>query len=35
MSVLNEAREKYGLKNVWTYDERIRYKDINDEQKII
>ena len=34
MSVLNEAREKYGFKNVWTYDGRIRYKDINDEQNI-
>ena len=34
MSVLNEARGKYGFKNLWTYDGRIRYKDISDEQKI-
>ena len=34
MSVLNEARKKYGFKNVWTYDGRILYKDNNDEQKI-
>ena len=34
MSVLNEAREKYGFKNVWTYDERILYKDNNDGQNI-
>ena len=30
----NEAREKYGFKNVWTYDGRILYKDNNDGQKI-
>ena len=34
MSVLNEAREKFGFKNVWTYNERILYKDNNDGQKI-
>ena len=34
MSVLNEAREKYGFKNVWTYDGRILYKDNNDGQNI-
>ena len=34
MSVLNEAREKFGLKNVWTYDGRILYKDNNDGQKM-
>ena len=34
MSVLNEAREKYGFKNLWTYDRRILYEDISDEQKI-
>ena len=34
MSVLNEAREKYGFKNAWTYDGRILYKDNNDGQKI-
>ena len=33
MSVLKEAREKYGFKNVWTYDGRILYKDNNDGQK--
>ena len=27
MSVLNEAREKFGFKNVWTYDGQILYKD--------
>ena len=30
----NEAREKYGFKNVWTYDGQILYKDNNDGQKI-
>ena len=34
MSVLNEAREKYGFRNVWTCDGRILYKDNNDGQKI-
>ena len=34
ISVLNEAREKFGFKNVWTYDGRILYKDNNDGQKI-
>ena len=34
MSVLNEAREKFDFKNVWTYNGRILYKDNNDEQKI-
>ena len=34
MSVLNEAREKYGFKNVWTYNGRILYKDNSDGQKI-
>ena len=34
MSVLNEAREKFDFKNVWTYSGRILYKDNNDEQKI-
>ena len=34
MSVLNEAREKYGFKNVWTYDGRILDNDENDGQKI-
>ena len=34
MSILNEAREKFGFKNVWTYDGRILYKDNNDGQKI-
>ena len=30
MSVLNEAREKFSFKNVWSYDRRILYKDNND-----
>ena len=34
MGVLNKAREKFGFKNVWTYDGRILYKDSNDGQKI-
>ena len=29
MSVLNEAREKFGFKNAWIYDGRILYKDNN------
>ena len=29
MSVLNEAREKFGFKYAWIYDERILYKDNN------
>ena len=31
---LNEAREKFGFKNVWTYNGRIIYTDNNDGQKI-
>ena len=34
VSVLNEAREKFGFKNVWTCDGRIVCKDIDDGQKI-
>ena len=34
MSILNEAREKFGFKNVWAYDGQILYKDNNDGQKI-
>ena len=34
MGVLNEAREKFGFKNIWTYDGWIMYKDNNDGQKI-
>ena len=34
MSVLYEAREKCGFKNVWTYDGWILYKNNNDGQKI-
>ena len=34
MSVLKEAREKFGFKNVWTYDGWILYKDNLDGQKI-
>ena len=29
MNTLNEAREKFGFRNVWTYDGRILYKDSN------
>ena len=35
MKVLNEAREKYGFKNVWTYDGRILYKDNKRSKSII
>ena len=31
---LNEAREKFGFKNVWAYDGRILFEDNNDGQKI-
>ena len=34
MSVLNEAREKFGFKNVWTYDRQIPCEDNNIGQKI-
>ena len=34
MSVLNEAREKFGFKNVRIYNGRILYKDNNEGQKI-
>ena len=34
MSILNEAREKFGFMNVWTYDGQILYKDNNDGQKV-
>ena len=34
ISILNEAREKFGFKNLWTYDGRILYKANNDGQKI-
>ena len=34
MTVLNEAREKFGFKNAWTYDGWILYQDNNDEHKI-
>ena len=34
MTVLNEARQKFGFKNVWTYNGRIIYKHNNDGQKI-
>ena len=30
MNILNEAREKFGFRNVWTYDGGILYKDSND-----
>ena len=34
MIVLNVAREKFGFKNVWTYNRRILHKDNNNGQKI-
>ena len=34
MSVLNEAREKFGFKNVWTCNGWILYNEHNDEQNI-
>ena len=35
MSVLNEAREKFGFKkNVWIYDGQTLYKDNSDGQEI-
>ena len=34
MSILNEAREKFGFMNVWTYDGQILYKDNNDGQRV-
>ena len=30
MSILNEAREKFGFMNIWTYNGQILYKDDND-----
>ena len=30
---LNDAREKYGFNNVWSYDDKILYK-INNEVKV-
>ena len=29
MKILNEARQKYGVRNVWTYDGRVMYKENN------
>ena len=34
MSILNEAREKFGFVNVWTYDGQILYKVSNDGQRV-
>ena len=34
MSVLNEARENFGFKNVWTYEGRFLCKDNNDVEEI-
>ena len=33
LSVINEAREKFGFKNVWTYDGWILYKDNNMDKR--
>ena len=30
---INDAREKYGFNNVWSYDDKVLYK-INDEVKV-
>ena len=30
MKLLDEARQKYGVRNVWTYDGRVMYKANND-----
>ena len=30
MKLLDEARQKYGVRNVWTYDGRIMYKENNE-----
>ena len=29
MKLLDEARQKYGVRNVWTYDGRAMYKENN------
>ena len=34
MKKLEEAREKYGLKNVWLVDGRILFKDANDKPSV-
>ena len=31
---LNDVREKYGFKNVWSYDDKILHK-INNEVKVV
>ena len=33
MTVLNEARQKFGFKNVWTYNGRIIYKHNNVDKR--
>ena len=30
MKLLDEARQKYGVRNVWTYDGRVMYKESNE-----
>ena len=30
MELLDEARQKYGVRNVWTYDGRVMYKGNNE-----
>ena len=30
MKLLDEARQKYGVRNVWTYDGRVMYKENNE-----
>ena len=34
MKKLEEAREKYGFKNVWSIDGRIMFKDANDKPSV-
>ena len=29
MKLLDEARQKYGVRNVWTFDGRVMYKENN------
>ena len=30
MKILDEARQKYGVRNVWTHDGRVMYKENNE-----
>ena len=35
MSILNEAREKFGFEKVWTCNKGILYKDNNDGKNLL